>query len=263
MTNPTGDDDPFKKKPAEPESYEPPATPSGDATRVIKTGPGEGYPPQGSPSSPPPPSYGTPQPPAGGYDATRVSQTPPPSYGSPSTPSSDPSQYGAPPSYGAPGSTPSYGAPGSTPSYGASTPSYGADPGASSDPNVPPSYGTPSYGTPPASPYGQPGYGASGYPAAGAPGYPAQAKNNPLAIASLVCSIVGLVCCGLTAIVGLVLGIVARKQIKESNGTQTGDGMALAGIIIGAIVTVLFIIYWILVFAGVIGSFAFDTSTDY
>ncbi len=75
--------------------------------------------------------------------------------------------------------------------------------------------------TPPAAPYGSP-YGA---PMGLVP------KTNGLAIASLVTS---LVCFGF---IGLILGIVAKNQIKNSNGTQTGDGMATAGIIIGAIST--------------------------
>jgi hypothetical protein len=76
---------------------------------------------------------------------------------------------------------------------------------------------------PPAAPYGSP-YGA---PMGMVP------KTNGLAIASLVTS---LVCFGF---VGLILGIVASNQIKNSNGTQTGQGMATAGIIIGAISTLI------------------------
>ena len=35
------------------------------------------------------------------------------------------------------------------------------------------------------------------------------------------------------AIAGIVMGFIARRQIRESGGTQGGEGMALAGIIIG------------------------------
>jgi hypothetical protein len=52
-----------------------------------------------------------------------------------------------------------------------------------------------------------------------------------LAIASLVCSILGI--CGIGAILGIVFGFVARGQIRRSNGMEKGDGLALAGIIIG------------------------------
>lgn len=60
--------------------------------------------------------------------------------------------------------------------------------------------------------------------------------TNSLAIASLVLSILG-VCCGVGSIVGIVLGFVARNQIRTSG--QSGDGMALAGIIIGFVTLVL------------------------
>jgi hypothetical protein len=56
-------------------------------------------------------------------------------------------------------------------------------------------------------------------------------KTNGLAIASLICSCAGLFF--LPIIPGIVLGFVARSQIRQSNGTQRGDGLAIAGIIIG------------------------------
>jgi len=34
-------------------------------------------------------------------------------------------------------------------------------------------------------------------------------------------------------VLGIVFGFIARSQIKNSNGTQRGEGLALAGIIIG------------------------------
>jgi uncharacterized membrane protein YhaH (DUF805 family) len=54
---------------------------------------------------------------------------------------------------------------------------------------------------------------------------------NGLAIASFVCSIIGFLF--ITFIVAIVLGFVARSQIKNSAGRQKGDGLAIAGIIIG------------------------------
>jgi hypothetical protein len=64
-------------------------------------------------------------------------------------------------------------------------------------------------------------------------------KTNGLAIASLICSCVGLFF--LPIIPGIVLGFVARSQIRRSNGTQRGDGLAIAGIIIG--------FGWVVIFA--------------
>lgn len=71
-------------------------------------------------------------------------------------------------------------------------------------------------------------------------------KNNGLAIASLVCSLVGALCCGLASIAGIILGFIARSQIRQSNGMQQGDGMALAGIIVGIVAIALSIIGGIL-----------------
>jgi hypothetical protein len=76
----------------------------------------------------------------------------------------------------------------------------------------------------------------SGYPVAAYPVGPTQ-NTNGMAIASLVVSIVGMVglCAyglgGYLGIVGAILGQVARRQIRERG--ENGDGLALAGVIIG------------------------------
>jgi hypothetical protein len=57
-----------------------------------------------------------------------------------------------------------------------------------------------------------------------------------MAIAALVTSLVGLLFCGLPSIVGMVLGMVALGETKRTG--QKGRGLALAGIIIGAVVIV-------------------------
>jgi hypothetical protein len=88
-------------------------------------------------------------------------------------------------------------------------------------------YPAASYGAP-ASP---PGYGVPAYPY---PAYPAPAPTNGLAIAALVCALAGLVV-GISAPIGAILGHVARRQIRERG--EQGDGMALAGIIVGWILT--------------------------
>jgi hypothetical protein len=75
-------------------------------------------------------------------------------------------------------------------------------------------------------PYPAPGnYGQGVYGAV-----PAQ-KYNGLAIASLICSCLGLFF--LPMILGIVFGFVARSQIRQSNGRQRGDALAFAGIIVG------------------------------
>jgi hypothetical protein len=101
-------------------------------------------------------------------------------------------------------------------------------------------------------PYGDPSY--PGYPggvAPASPGYgygvpvPAAAQTNGLAIASLVVALASILLCGFPAIVGAILGHVARRQIRERG--QAGDGMALAGIIVG----------WIVFTLAVIGTIAY------
>lgn len=81
---------------------------------------------------------------------------------------------------------------------------------------------------------------------------PPPPQTNPWAIVSLIFSIlswIGLF--GLGGIVAVITGIVARNQIRENPATQTGDGLALAGIILGG-VNVLVTCIGILCFAAVI-----------
>jgi hypothetical protein len=99
-----------------------------------------------------------------------------------------------------------------------------------------------SYDTPPPPP--PPQYGAPGeYSGA------AQPKTSGLAIASLVTGILGIFpCCtiGILGILGVVFGIMARKNIEQSNGAQKGAGLARAGLICGAVGIALGIIYWVI-----------------
>jgi prepilin-type processing-associated H-X9-DG protein len=60
-------------------------------------------------------------------------------------------------------------------------------------------------------------------------------NTSRLAITSLVLGILGLITCGITAVVGLILGIIAMVKIKNSRGALGGGGFALAGIIVSAI----------------------------
>ena len=105
-------------------------------------------------------------------------------------------------------------------------------PGYGSGPGYPPGYGPPGYAPPP---YGPPPYGR---------------PTNTMAILALVLAFA-------FAPAGLILGIIARKQIKQTG--EQGDGLALAGIIIGAIATALFvlgIVLWIVMVASIAnGSF--------
>jgi Domain of unknown function (DUF4190) len=77
---------------------------------------------------------------------------------------------------------------------------------------------------------------------------------NGLAIASFVCSIVGFFF--ITFIVAIVLGFVARSQIKNSGGRQRGDGLAIAGIIIGFA----WVAFYVLLI--IVGAVSNDTSSS-
>jgi hypothetical protein len=113
----------------------------------------------------------------------------------------------------------------SHPGY-ATQPGYGTQPGYATQPG----YGTqpgypnqPSYQTQPAY-AGQPGYGTQlGY----APPY-SPTPTNAMAVLSLVLAFV-------FPPAGVVVGLVARSQLKRSN--EQGDGLATAGIILSAVFT--------------------------
>jgi hypothetical protein len=57
-----------------------------------------------------------------------------------------------------------------------------------------------------------------------------------LAIASLICSCVGILLIGVPSGVGIVFGLIARARIRESDGSQRGNGLAMAGIVVGFVV---------------------------
>lgn len=58
-----------------------------------------------------------------------------------------------------------------------------------------------------------------------------QVKTNGFAIAALVLGILWVYWIG--SILALVFGYVAKSQIEQSGGAQTGIGMAIAGIVLG------------------------------
>jgi len=93
-----------------------------------------------------------------------------------------------------------------------------------------------------------------GYPSAGYPLEPR--RTNGLAVASLVCACAGIIpfLFGLPCVLGIIFGFVARSQIRNARGAQEGNGMALAGIIVGFGVIALFILAVVLIAA-------FDSAT--
>ena len=81
-------------------------------------------------------------------------------------------------------------------------------------------------------------------------------KNSTLAVVSLVTGILAIIpCCNLYImwLVAIITGVLAKKEIKEKPGLK-GDGMALAGIVLGGVSLVIIIVVTILNF--VFGGFA-------
>ena len=84
---------------------------------------------------------------------------------------------------------------------------------------------------------------------------PMPAKTNGFAIASLILGISSIVlcCCYLGAITGplaVVFGFLAKNKIRNSGGTEKGDGLALAGIITGFVGFGIFVLFIVLALVG-------------
>lgn len=83
-------------------------------------------------------------------------------------------------------------------------------------------------------------------------------QQSGKAIASMVCSIAGVLMCFFVGqIIGLVLGYSARNEIQASQGRLTGEGFAKAGIIIGwigigfdALVLVIYVFFFVAAYSG-------------
>ena len=74
-------------------------------------------------------------------------------------------------------------------------------------------------------------------------------RTEPLAIWSLVLSLVGFFCCGfLTAIPGVICGHIALSRIAQQPTLQ-GRGMAIAGLVIGYFAIFGWLI-WVIFFGG-------------
>ncbi|MBF0689352.1 MAG: DUF4190 domain-containing protein [Cellulomonas sp.] len=246
------------------ESVPEPPAPEGQASA-----PGPQVPPPGEnpapPTAPDSASWGTPASPVygGGTPApaagdtqpisTGLNDTQPLAWGAPVPPalvpgvaapfaaptgtSTSTSPYGAPVAAGppvppAPSGHDPYAAPvpvyGTPPAPGAGQPPYGGQPGYGSQPP----YGAqPGYGSQPS--YGAPAYGPPGQPH----GYPPAAPTDGLAVASLVTSVGGLVLlAGAPGPIGVGLGIGALARIRRTGAR--GRGMAIAGIVVGVVGTI-------------------------
>jgi hypothetical protein len=86
-----------------------------------------------------------------------------------------------------------------------------------------------------------------------------EGKPGGMALASMILSLLGLFCT-ITAIAGLVLGIIELNRIKRGESPESGKGMSIAGIIIGSLVVAVALI--LLIVALATGNFAFDLETQ-
>jgi hypothetical protein len=92
------------------------------------------------------------------------------------------------------------------------------------------------------------------------PAYIQPARTSTMAIISLIAGIAGLsIFPTLGSIVAVVTGHMARGEIRRSNGMVTGDGLALAGLIVGyvglglTLLVICGVILWFVFIAGLIG----------
>jgi hypothetical protein len=142
------------------------------------------------------------------------------------------------------------------PPSGDPAPSY--DPTAYGQQSPQQGYQQPGY---PQSAYQQPGYQQPGYQQPGYPQPPAGAYGAyygyqpqyppPPVRGTNIMAIMAIVFAFVFSPLGIVFGIIARKQIARTG--EEGDGLALAGLIVGAVFTVimvLYIVFMILLFAA-------------
>ena len=80
-------------------------------------------------------------------------------------------------------------------------------------------------------------------------------RTCPLCLTSFILSIAGpflFLCCGLltlpVAVAAVILGHVGLQQVKQAGGHLTGDGFAIAGLIIGYLTLLLIVCGLILLF---------------
>ena len=129
-------------------------------------------------------------------------------------------------------------------------PAAGGPPPAYPPPSGPP-VAPPDYGSPPGAGYGPSSYGPSGPYGYGQQYSGWQPKTDGMATTSLVLGILGLLVCGIVFGIGaIVTGSQARNRIAASDGRLKGAGMALAGIILGAIDIVTAVVVLLYVFSS-------------
>lgn len=93
--------------------------------------------------------------------------------------------------------------------------------------------------------------------------YPNRPHTNGMAVASLVLGLIGILflpCRGIgliTSVLAIIFGVISSRSIKSSRGTETGSGMAIAGLVLGIVSVALAVLVILLAAIGAIalGSF--------
>lgn len=183
-------------------------------------------------------------------------------YGQNPEPNSGDNQPGSgdQPSFGQTPPPPSYGQSPQPPSYGQTPPppSYGQTPPPPSDQpyNPPPTYGQQaSYGQQPS--YGQNPYSQNPYGS-----YGSMTQPHPQGTAVLVLGIVGIVFCGIAAVIAWVIGNKALKEIDANPAAYNNRQLVVVGRILGIVGTCLWalgIIAYVIFFIVLAGSGAFSS----
>ena len=90
----------------------------------------------------------------------------------------------------------------------------------------------------------------------GMPSYAStQNQQNTLAIVSLVCGVLSLFCLGIVlGLPAIIMGFMQLNKIKSDPVTYGGKGLAIGGMVTGALSSLLTILGILLFLAGIIGS---------
>jgi hypothetical protein len=85
-----------------------------------------------------------------------------------------------------------------------------------------------------------------------------------MAVLGLVLAVIGAIPCLWGCLVfsalGILFGQLGKKEIRESGGAKTGEGLAKAAVIVGIAGLALGVLYWIGIFTGVIDIPNYDTN---
>ena len=61
---------------------------------------------------------------------------------------------------------------------------------------------------------------------------PAGTNSRRLAIASIICGALGIVTCGVSAVLGLILGVIALTRCGQGTAPGRSRGLAIAGVVV-------------------------------